>query len=73
MRNACGAGCESNRSTFLPALFQRAGARNTLVLTAISFSGPAPRMTSDVVRRAASALQAAAGTLADRFTERATG
>ncbi len=27
------------------------------VLTAISFSGPAPRMTSDVVRRAATALQ----------------
>ena len=43
------------------------------VLTAISFSGPAPRMTSDVVRRAATALQAAAGALADRFTERATG
>ena len=28
------------------------------VLTAISFSGPGPRMTSDVVRRAATALQA---------------
>jgi len=43
------------------------------VLTAISFSGPAPRMTSDVVRRAATALQTAAKTLAERFTERATG
>jgi IclR family transcriptional regulator, acetate operon repressor len=43
------------------------------VLTAISFSGPAPRMTSDAVRRAATALQEAAGTLADRFTNRPTG
>ena len=43
------------------------------VLTAISFSGPAPRMTSDVVRRAATALQEAAGRLADRFTNRPTG
>jgi IclR family transcriptional regulator, acetate operon repressor len=42
------------------------------VLTAISFSGPAPRMTSDAIRRAATALQAAAGALADRFTERAS-
>lgn len=40
----------------------------TPVLTAISFSGPTPRMTPDVVRRAAQALQAAAGTLADRIT-----
>jgi IclR family transcriptional regulator, acetate operon repressor len=36
-------------------------------LTAISFSAPAPRMTPDVVRKAAGALQAAASTLAERF------
>lgn len=41
------------------------------VLTAISFSGPEPRMTSDVARRAAAALQAAAAGLAQR-SERAT-
>jgi IclR family acetate operon transcriptional repressor len=37
------------------------------VLTAISFSAPAPRLTPDVVRRAAPALQAAARTLTARF------
>jgi IclR family transcriptional regulator, acetate operon repressor len=37
-------------------------------LTAISFSAPAPRMTPDVVRKAAAALQVATRTLADRFT-----
>lgn len=35
--------------------------------TAISFSAPAPRMTPDVARRAAAALQAAAQTMAERF------
>jgi len=39
------------------------------VLSAISFSGPEPRMTSDVVRRAALALQRAAATMSDRFAE----
>ncbi len=36
-------------------------------LTAISFSGPTPRMTPDVTRRAAAALRCAAQTMADRF------
>jgi IclR family transcriptional regulator, acetate operon repressor len=38
------------------------------VLTAISFSAPAPRLTPDVVRRAVPALQDAARTLTERFT-----
>jgi IclR family transcriptional regulator, acetate operon repressor len=38
------------------------------ILTAISFSAPAPRLTPDVIRRAVPALQAAAQTLTDRFT-----
>jgi IclR family transcriptional regulator, acetate operon repressor len=42
------------------------------VLSAISFSGPEPRMTSDVVRRAALALQRTAAAMSDRFTEHAT-
>jgi len=41
------------------------------VPTAISFSGPETRMTSDVARRAAAALQAAAGSFAKSSTERA--
>jgi IclR family transcriptional regulator, acetate operon repressor len=36
-------------------------------LSAISISAPAPRMTPDLVHRAAAALRAAAQTLADRF------
>ena len=36
-------------------------------MTAISFSAPAPRMTPDVVRKAAAALQVATRSLADRF------
>jgi IclR family transcriptional regulator, acetate operon repressor len=42
------------------------------VLSAISFSGPEPRMTSDVVRRAAVALQRTAAMMSDRFSEHAT-
>ncbi len=42
------------------------------VLSAISFSGPEPRMTSDVVRRAALALQRAAATMSDRYAEHAS-
>ena len=42
------------------------------VLSAISFSGPEPRMTSDVVRRAAVALQRVAGVMSDRFAEHAS-
>jgi len=43
-------------------------------LTAISISAPSPRLTPDIVRRAAPALQAAAKTLTDRFAaERAGG
>ena len=37
------------------------------VLTAISFSAPAPRLTPDVIRRAAPALLKAAETLTDRL------
>lgn len=37
-------------------------------LTAISFSGPSPRLTPDVVRRGAAALRSAVPTLAERFT-----
>ena len=40
----------------------------TPALTAISFSAPSPRMTPDVIRRAAAALRSAAQTLADRST-----
>jgi IclR family transcriptional regulator, acetate operon repressor len=36
-------------------------------LTAISVSGPTPRMTPDVTRRAAAALRAAAGTMGNEF------
>jgi IclR family transcriptional regulator, acetate operon repressor len=36
-------------------------------LSALSFSAPAPRMTRDVVRRAAAALRAAAATIVERF------
>ncbi|MCE3552785.1 IclR family transcriptional regulator [Pseudonocardia sp. RS11V-5] len=43
-------------------------------LTALSFSGPTPRMTPEVVRRAAAVLQTAARTLTEHFTaERTTG
>jgi IclR family acetate operon transcriptional repressor len=43
-------------------------------LTAISFSAPAPRLTPDVVRKAAAALRAGASQLAERFAaERAAG
>ena len=42
------------------------------VLSAISFSGPEPRMTADVVRRATMALQRAAATMSGRFAEHAS-
>jgi IclR family transcriptional regulator, acetate operon repressor len=38
------------------------------VLTAISFSAPAPRLTPDIIRRAAPALLEAAETLTARLT-----
>lgn len=41
-------------------------------LTAISFSAPSPRLTPDVVRRAAAALRSAAPTLADRSARQHT-
>jgi IclR family acetate operon transcriptional repressor len=42
-------------------------------LTAISISAPSPRLTPDVVRRAAPALRAAAESLTDRFAVERTG
>jgi IclR family transcriptional regulator, acetate operon repressor len=42
-------------------------------LAAISFSAPSPRMTPDVVRRAAAALRAGADTMAHRFAANGAG
>jgi IclR family acetate operon transcriptional repressor len=42
-------------------------------LAAISFSAPSPRMTPDVVRRAAAALSAGADTMAHRFAANGSG